>query len=437
MSWLQRELVRVGRFKLRVHHLLTTIVLCVGVFVGGLLIGAWFGAHQYPYRTLPRPPLPASQKAPPADCTHTLGSCLPQPNQAAPPATTPTTPATTSSSPTSPSSAASTSTSVFTELRFTTSRATAPITGPDFSNNNPVYSHSAWQAIARHSRFTYLKSVEGTGYYDPTAGPMGAQARSVGVPAGGYDFLHICQVPPISEGAHFVAALRAQGLLVQPGTLPPAGDAEFPFGNLPCNARVWMQTWTDEVYNQDGHVCPILYTGAWWWQPHIGAYWPTCRNVQLKTWISGYNVRYPYMAAGVTHLDLWQFSDRGFNGYNSTDLSVWHSTPAAFVAFVNGTSSKPKPKPNPYAIYPQTTFRFGRDHASERRTVQAWDRNHCRTPVRSTVCKTTQHHLILLRRRDRYVAYHTPNLKRPVQHPRWGQNSLGRRFQGLSRRIGH
>lgn len=383
------------------------ILLFLAVLAVALLIGACGGHAHPPYRTLPRPSLKHTPLVPPAGCVHTLGACLPQPK--------------TSSSSSSTSSA---------RVAFSLAAAvTGRLQGPDFSNNNPAPA-GAWSRIAKASRFVYFKSVEGTAFTDSTARGMAVAARAHGLPVGGYDFLHVCLNDPGREAAHFVAALRAQGLLGK-GALPPAADAEYP-SSIGCSGRVWIQTWTDEVDKLDGHVCPIEYTGAWWWQPHIGAWWPTCRNVQLKTWVSGYGVAYPFMPAGVTHLDLWQFSDHGYNGYNSSDLTVYRSS----TPFASFTGTAAKPRPGAYALYPAQRFKLGQGvRASERNTVRTWDRAHCRNPTRRRVCKSSRHHLVLLQRRLFYVAHHKPpRLVAYVKTGRWGDHR-GARYQGITRRL--
>lgn len=329
MNLLSKEVGRIGRVKIRVHHVLSTIILCVVVFLVGLAIGVWFGAYHYPYRTLPRPPVPPGQKAPACSSTdHTLGQCLPKPVGAR--------------------NAAS---------------ITATTQGPDFSNNNPVESASAWDKIAAHNSYAIFKVTEGTGFTDGTAATMARFAKARGLMVGGYDFLHICGDNPTVEAQVFVSHLKADGLTGRK-TFPGIGDAEFGGG---CDARTWILAWVGEVRALTGRT-PLIYTGAWYWQPHLGAFWP---NPSLS-WISGYGVRYPYMPSGRSVLDLWQFQDRGFNGYNASDLSTWRDGAKAFTAYTNSVVAKPaviKPKPKPlprahcFGRHPQHNRTCRRVHA--------------------------------------------------------------------------
>ncbi len=304
MAWLTRELTRV---QVREHSLIVkrwhgvSVLLIIVVAVLLLALGV-FAGYEYSYQTLPRPPLPPGQKAPGGKCPHVAGGCLPK----------------------QPISLAAS--------------ITATTQGPDESNNTPVYGDSRWAEIGAHNSFAIFKVTEGTGYVDPTAAPMGRYARAHGLVVGGYDFLHVCGNSPVTEAQVFVYHLRADGLTGK-GSLPGIGDAEF--GGSGCDARAWINTWARTVYNGTGRW-PMFYTGAWWWQPHLGAYWP---NPSLA-WVSGYGVGYPYMPSGRSQLDLWQFSDRAWNGSSSGDLSVWRDGARAFTALTGTTTPRPHPRPH-------------------------------------------------------------------------------------------
>ena len=265
-------------------HALVGVAIALAILLA-FLLGAFAGYH-YPYKTLPAPNQPGMTQPACHARLHTMGECQPEPKI---------------------------------ELSASISTTTQ---GPDFSNNDPVYGAAQWKAIAAKNSFAYLKVSEGTGYIDPTAARMAALAKAVGLPVGGYDFLHVCLTNPVSEADVFSRALRADHLLGTL-TLPPVADAEY--GGSGCNARAWLTAWRTEVQKQTGRVT-MIYTGAWWWQPHLGAWWPA----DALAWISGYSVRYPYMPAGRSQLDIWQFTDHGWNGATSADLNVWRDGAPAF-----------------------------------------------------------------------------------------------------------
>lgn len=392
-EWLTAEIVRVRGVAIRRLHgaaLIVAIAIAVIViFAVGVLVG-----YRYPYHTRPAPPVPPGQTVPhcgsnPND--HSMGSCLPQPkvvNQAS---------------------------------------ITSTSQGPDFSNNNPV-SCSQMAAVASHNAFVILKANEGTGYVDPTAAGMSACARVHHLVVGGYDFLHVCLVSPLAEAHLFVVRLVADRL-TGPGTLPPTGDAEYP-SSPQCNARAWIAAWAGAVA-AGVHRWPMIYTGAWWWNPHVGAWWLTA----ALSWVAAYTSYPPPLPAGLAHMDLWQFSSSAYNGATSADLSLWRDGAKAFEALTQGTPVQR------YAIFPTIVFRFGKDHASERNTVRTWDTAHCRNPVRRPVCRTTRRHLELLRGRISYVAHHHLVRSRwmPLAKPRWSypnrRQPLGSRFQLISHRL--
>lgn len=340
---------------------------------------------QRSYRVLPRPPL--GQLEQPKCVHHVMGGCLPhaKPGHAS----------------------------------LAPLLASSAIGGPDFSNNDPVRYRSSWQIIASRSRFAYVKSIEGLYFTDSTAAMMAAFSKAFGLPVGGYDFLHLCYVSATGEALHFVSALKAQGLL-GPGTLPPAADVEYGSGS--CGGRAWMQTWISVVYANDGHICPIAYTGAWFWQPNLGGFWPTCVGHELLSWISGYGVRYPYMPSGLRHLDFWQSADNGFNGVTYADYSYWMHDAASFAAFAH---AKPPPPARPHCFGPgaqvktahckQVRALVGRQIAVRQATLHRLDAGHCP-----------------------YAAIDPYRLAAvPLFHPRPDCQTLERRASNLARSVHH
>jgi hypothetical protein len=296
--------------------------------------------------------------------------------------------------------------------------------GPDLSNNNPVYSAASWAAIGRHNAFEIDKVSEGTGYADPTAAPMAREARAHGVVVGGYDFLHVCLDAPASEADLFVSRLKADGI-VGGGTLPPTGDAEYPSAPA-CNVRTWISGWADRVHSLLGRW-PQIYTGAWWWNPHVGVWWLP----HALAWVSGYTswafLPHP---SGRSQVDLWQFSDHGWNGATTSDLSVWRDGAKAFAA-ATGVTTKAKPKP--YAVFPLKRVRLYGHLVSERLTVHAWDRQKCRNPVRRGYCRLLHKRLVQLRGRLDHIAHH------PLKHgkPTYRLFHRGARRAQINRRINH
>jgi GH25 family lysozyme M1 (1,4-beta-N-acetylmuramidase) len=294
------------RFKV-IHGLglvaFAAVVMVVLIFVVGI-----FASFEYPYKTKPAPKVPSTQTVP--NCAnqppsqHRMGGCLPTPTHTA--------------------SALITQTNV----------------GVDFSNHNPIDSQASWNTIAKHTSFAFVKVSEGTGYTDPTAKGMVVLAKRAGLIVGGYDFLHICLVSAQAEATLFVSDERADGLTGKK-ILPGVGDAEYP--NSPqCNVRSWLTTWSNIVHKLSG-VWPTIYTGAWWWDPYVGTFWVA----HALSWIAGYVPRASLpIPSGLSHLDIWQNTDNGYNGVSYSDMSAWLAGVSEFQR-VTGTTPPTPPKPTP------------------------------------------------------------------------------------------
>lgn len=380
LRWLDGELLRVRGVAVKRAHGVAAGVLIVGAVVLVFALGVFVGFH-YPYRTVPAPRIPPGQTAPSSNCRHVMGGCLPKPtveNQAS---------------------------------------ITATNQGPDLSNNNPV-SCSQMAAIAAHNAFVILK-VNEAGYVDRMAAGMAICARAHGLTVGGYDFLHVCLNDPAWEAHVFLAHLADDGL-VGPGSLPGVGDVEWP-QHPQCNVRSWLLTWLAVVKAGDRGREPMLYSGAWWWNPHVGAWWP---NPALG-WVSGYVPFPPPIPAGLAHLDIWQFSDHGWNGATTSDLSVWRDGVPAFLAVTGAPAPKPVDR---YAIYLHSRTRIGKLVLVEARTVKHWDGLQCRNPVRRPACKVARAHLVLLRDRIDRVAHRGA-------HVNYRTANRGRRRAGINRRL--
>lgn len=188
-------------------------------------------------------------------------------------------------------------------------------TGPDVSNNDPLYN---WQAVRAHGHpFGYLKTIQGTAFVDATAAGMARAARAAGVVPGGYDFLEVCRVSSAGEARLFAARLKAIGLVGH--AFVPVGDAEWPL-RAPCSAqeaRGWLTSWSSTVHSLTGRW-PAFYTGAWWWNPNVGCW----RPAHALRWVSGYTSRQALtVPCGWGGVDLWQYTSAGFNGVSVSDMS--------------------------------------------------------------------------------------------------------------------
>lgn len=288
------------------------------------------GGHKHRAKVRSKP-TPAQLEAPPlpqnhckAGSNHSMGDCLPRPVGA-----------------------------------FRNVSIPAGIRCIDLSNNDPVFGVSRWRAIrAAGIVCAYFKVNESTTFVDRTAAAMARDARAAGLIVGGYDFQHVCISNPTAEADVFVDNLHHDGL-VGPGTLRPSADTEY--GSTSCNGPAWESAWRARV-RQRLAVAAFTYTGEWWWGPHFGGYWPS----DSEDWISGYGVSWPFMPSGRRHLDMWQYTDHGWNGVSTADEEVWLNGSAAFRSYlVIGKPAPPKKVHCLAAKFPHRTecylVRYGYD----------------------------------------------------------------------------
>lgn len=201
--------------------------------------------------------------------------------------------------------------------------------GPDTSNNDPLYD---WAPVrARGHDFGWTKLNQGRGFIDTTAHAQVQAIRRAKLAPGGYDFYEVCIGSGTAEADIYLLRLHAIAATGR-GTLPAAGDAEWPL-SPPCSAagaRKWIAEWVNTVYHAL-HRVVALYTGAWWWNPNVGCWWPA----HALAWISGYGVSYPPMPCGRSHLDFWQFSSSyPLSSTASGDMSVYRGSAASFRALI-------------------------------------------------------------------------------------------------------
>jgi GH25 family lysozyme M1 (1,4-beta-N-acetylmuramidase) len=261
-----------------------------------------------------------------------------------------------------------------------TQSAVSHATGPDVSNNNPFY---GWAPVKRAGHpFAYLKTIQGTAYVDSTASAMAKAARAAGVIPGGYDFLEVCKASSAGEARLFAARLKAIGLVGH--AFLPVGDAEWPL-HPDCTtkgARAWITSWIDTVHSLTGRW-PAIYTGAWWSNPVLGCWRPP----HAKRWVSGYGPRSRLsIPCGWGGVDLWQYTDAGFNGVSTTDMSRLEVPASAFTGSTAPTRA-------------QTVARWHRElntHYTLRAELHSdIDRHHCRlTPPTLGHAKPPKYHTL-------------------------------------------
>lgn len=196
--------------------------------------------------------------------------------------------------------------------------ASTVVRGPDVSNNNRC--GVDWRGVhAWGAKFAFAKANQGS-YHDVCFDRNWGLMLHEGLVRGAYDFAE----PSVWSGA---AEARIYGNIVR-----NAGGFAHAIAVLDIEAygagvgrnRQYVRDWITEVRKfKPALVC--IYTGAWWWNPNVGAWWPpgTC------DWPSAYGPR-PVVPAGAPGWDFWQFTDGQFGppphvvtGIGPSDISVF------------------------------------------------------------------------------------------------------------------
>jgi len=194
-----------------------------------------------------------------------------------------------------------------------------------------------WVTLATKARFAYIRASSGIN--PDTAITTNWPASHGLLPRGAYLAYYKWQ-EPIAQAQNFLTYLKGDY-----GELPLAVDLEVP--NTP------ITVWTDtdkaslracmaEIEKVSGRR-PIIYTGAWWFDPAMGsAPW------DYDLWVSGYVASPPIPKAWTQrgHV-IWQYTNKGdVVAYgcpqsNGLDLNQFNGDEAAWAAFIRPKGTVP------------------------------------------------------------------------------------------------
>ena len=214
------------------------------------------------------------------------------------------------------------------------------IHGQDVSNHQ---GNINWAAQANAgSKFTWIKTTEGTSYKDPYFSQNYSGAREYGLLTGGYHFA----IPTQSSGAEQARIFVNSGGGWSPDgkTLPGMLDIEYnPYSSLgntcynmaPGQLTAWVRDFTATYKHLTGRY-PTIYSTTGWWQQCMGN---TSEFNHMPLHIASYANRPGYMPGGSTSFDLWQYSSTGpFAG----DSNIYNGSDAEFRSFATNANYRSK-----------------------------------------------------------------------------------------------
>ncbi len=206
----------------------------------------------------------------------------------------------------------------------------------DLSNNDPA-SYAQLAQMRRHGvAAVILKANQGTGFIDGTFVRMARAARQLGLVVCGYDFVSTYTA---AEAYTFINTLRAAGIWsFTRHTCPPTLDVEY--GNA---TRSGIQNMLQILWRSYHRA--QTYTGNWYWS-RLGCWWP----YGVTGWLSGYPYAPVPCGLPLAHYLVHQYTDRGFNGAFSSDLSWFRGTISQWRTYVNAPATRPATKPAPKPV---------------------------------------------------------------------------------------
>lgn len=243
------------------------------------------------------------------------------------------------------------------------------ILGQDVSNHQPNINWAA--QYAGGSRFSWMKTSEGTTYVDPTFSKHYMGARDAGLVTGGYHFALPSQSSGRAQAEIFIK--NGGGWTADGKTLPGMLDLEYNpypslgntcFGMSQSQLKAWTWDFMNTYKEKTGRY-PTIYSTTDWWNTCMGG---TGEFKAAPLHIANYSTGPGYMPGGSTSFDIWQFSSVApfagdsnvFNGSqaeldnfvrNPNYVSKWQSNGKVSPSPVTDRSATPEqPKATPAPV---------------------------------------------------------------------------------------
>jgi GH25 family lysozyme M1 (1,4-beta-N-acetylmuramidase) len=239
------------------------------------------------------------------------------------------------------------------ERRVLECEAAIPGDEPTPDDQKPAFGVdvSHWQgrmdwsmAAVNGVHFAFMKASEGKTFADSQFATSWQNARTAGILRGAYHFYRFAY-SPIEQADHFLEVVGTDL-----GELPLVVDVEDTKNNKSqTNTANDLKKCLEYLEQQTGRR-PIIYTAAWWWNPHVG--------------VAGWENGYPLWVANYTSADsptmprawqtwlFWQFtSTGGGNLYGTTgsniDQNWFNGSFSDLQAYANSLPAPAPPAPSP------------------------------------------------------------------------------------------
>lgn len=276
-----------------------------------------------------------------------------------------------------------------------------------------------WTTVAPYICGAVIKGGEGA---STTAGGQHFVTNWNGAKAAGrwhamYWFMR-GSVSCATQGTLIVARLNAVGFKTDQLAGPPQLDEEVPGANV-GNLAVCV----DGIIYRAFHVHAGIYTAP--------GTWPGGSHGVSPLWQAEYG---SILHAFWSPVVAWQCTD-GVYGCVTSIPGLGYQDVSKNYGLISEVVVPPKPPTDPYAAYPAGPVSIHNQKVSERSTVVAWWKNHCRNPVRRPVCKSTRLHLVWLHDRLHTIAL-LASPSAPPTAPVWSAGPKGQTYGVRYFRIG-
>lgn len=221
---------------------------------------------------------------------------------------------------------------------------TNTVEGIDVSHYQPNVDWAQVKASGRE--FAFIKASEGTGYTDTSFAGHWANAKAAGLLRGAYHF-HRVDADPIAQADHFLSVVGTLG----PGDMLMLDVEDANHGGTASSITANVKACIEHIASKSGKT-PVLYTGMWYWQGHMGSptgfsKYPMFIAAYPSTYSAAQNHTYcPNIPDDFSTWAFWQYSDGSPSVQSgdppvpgvgqSCDRDFFNGTLAQLKAFANG-----------------------------------------------------------------------------------------------------